>query len=361
MQFQLVIGTERYSASWCTDLSQPSVSAYPQSDSNVTEVQATPAIPAVKQMWLADTVLFLTATVWGINILVFKYAAVSADAFAFNALRLILALATLILLTVAELLIWPASKPQTTIPWGRVFFFSLLNGLLYLLLFVKALPLTTAGNIALILASLPMWTALLSKFFYRERLPAITWIGLVITFAGTVIVTTQSSRQVSLSSQYFLGNILMLLATISWAGATVTSRSIMASLTPLQLATISSALTTPIHVLFAWSTLPLAWQETARPGFAAALVYSGVLSTGIAYASWNAGVRMVGASHASVFQNVVTLVAVIGGWIALGEEIITAQILGGVLTIVGLFLMRRGRSGSASSHPPESAVSTSKV
>lgn len=310
----------------------------------MTQVNVSPGATPIKQMWLADAVLFLTATVWGINILVFKYAAVSVDPFAFNALRLILALATLVTLTAAELLIWPSTKPQTKIPWGRVFLFSLLNGLLYLLLFVKAVDMTTAGNIALILASLPMWTALLSKFLYHERLPKITWIGLIVTFAGTVIVTTQSSREVSLSSKYFLGNMLMLLATISWAGATVASRTIMKTLTPLQLATISSALTTPIHVLIALSVLPLAWQETSRPGFLAALIYSGVLSTGVAYASWNAGVRMVGASHAAVFQNVVTLVAVVGGWVALGEEIITAQILGGILTIAGLFLMRRGRS-----------------
>lgn len=309
----------------------------------MTDVDAPAPTPPSKQMWLADGVLFLTATVWGINILVFKYAAVTTDPYAFNALRLVLAMVTLIALAIGEILIWPTTKPQSKIPWVRVIAFSILNGLLYLLLFVRGVSLTTAGNIALILASLPMWTALLSKFFYNERLAAITWVGLIVTFAGTVIVTTQSSREVSLSSQYFTGNMLMLVATICWAGATVSSRSIMKVLTPLQLAAISSTLTTPLHVLIALSVLPQAWQESSRPGYLAALLYSGILSTGVAYASWNAGVRMVGASHAAVFQNVVTLVAVIGGWLALNEEIVTAQILGGILTVVGLFLMRRGR------------------
>lgn len=309
----------------------------------MTQSEASASGQPLKQIWLADLVLFLTAAVWGINILVFKNAAGSMNPFAFNAIRLVFALITLVLLTAAELYFWPSTRPKLKIPWGGVFFFSFLNGILYLILFVKAVSMTTAGNVALILASLPMWTALLSKFFYHERLPAITWFGLTVTFAGTVIVTTQSSREVSLSSEYFLGNLFMLLATISWAGATVASRSIMKVLSPLQLASISSVLTVPIHVLIAIIAVPISFQESLRPSVWAAIVYSGVFSTGIAYASWNAGVRMVGASHASVFQNVVTLVAVIGGWIALGEEIVTAQIWGGVLTIIGLFLMRRGR------------------
>ncbi len=302
-------------------------------------------------VWAADGILLLTAAVWGINILVFKYVDRGNDLFSFNALRLVLALTTLTGLSIAELLIWPSTKPKSGVPWLRVYFFSLLNGLLYLLIFVNAVPMTTAGNIALILASLPMWTALISLVLLKERLPLVTWVGLVVTFMGTIIVTT---GEVSLSSHYFVGNMLMLVATICWAGATVVSKPIMTSLTPLQLATISSWLTVPIHVLIAWKGIPAAMEKLSTPSFFWAVVYSGVCSTGIAYATWNAGVRMVGASHAAVFQNVVTLVAVLGGWLALGEQLMTAQILGGVLTVAGLFLMRRGRP----SHNAEQVAET---
>lgn len=303
------------------------------------------------KLWVADAILLLTATVWGINILVFKYVDRGNDLFAFNAIRLLLALSTLTGLTIAELLIWPSCRPKSGVPWFRVLFFSGLNGLLYLLLFVNAVPMTKAGNIALILASLPMWTALLSLIFFRERLPWITWAGLVITFLGTIIVTI---GEANLSSNYFVGNMLMLIATICWAGATVVSRPIMKSLTPLQLASISSWLTTPIHVLIAIKGLPATVDKLSTPSFFWAVIYSGIFSTGIAYASWNVGVRMVGASHAAVFQNVVTLVAVLGGWMALGEKMMLAQIFGGILTIAGLFLMRRGRPAVEANPEPES-------
>jgi drug/metabolite transporter (DMT)-like permease len=311
----------------------------------VTQVPNQSQPTSRKINWAADGVLLLTATVWGINILVFKFAASDGDAFGFNALRLVLALVTLVGLAIAEAMIWPAVRLKSPIPWANILLFSFLNGLIYLLLFVKAVPLTTAGNIALILASLPMWTALLSKYFFKEVLPQVTWIGLLITFVGTVIVITQGSRHVDLGYEYQLGNLLILLATMSWACATVVSRPIMSSITPLQLAAISSLLTAPIHVLIAYKSIPAAWAlATQNSTYTIALVYSGVLSTGVAYATWNAGVRLVGASHASVFQNVVTLVAVIGGWAALGEQLVLSQILGGLLTIAGLLLMRGGRS-----------------
>jgi drug/metabolite transporter (DMT)-like permease len=212
-----------------------------------------------------------------------------------------------------------------------------------LVIFVKAIELTTAGNTALILASMPMWTAIMSRMFLQERLPRITWFGLMVTFAGTAIVTTQGSGEVSLSSHYFLGNLLMLLAAMAWAAGTVMSRPILEEMSPLRLALISCLLTTPLHWILAAPSVRAAIPQLMEPATMAAIVFSGAFSTGVAYATWHAGVRAVGGSHAAVYQNVVTLVAVLGGWLVLNERPLTAQIIGGLLTIAGLYLMRKGR------------------
>ena len=136
----------------------------------------------------------------------------------------------------------------------------------------------------------------------------------------------------------------MLLAAVVWATGAVMSRPILQKITPLRLAFISSLLTTPFHWLLAASDIPAALPRALEPATLAAIVFSGAFSTGIAYATWNIGVRAVGASHASVYQNVVTLVAVVGGWVVLHEQPLLAQVAGGLLMILGLLLMRRGRS-----------------
>ncbi len=302
-----------------------------------------PVATRASNRWAADAILMATALMWGTNILVFKSSISDFNPWVFNALRLIFAALTLGVLALAEAIFWPRPKSTAPIVWWRVLVFSFLSGFLYLVIFVKGIELTTAGNTALILASMPMWTAILSLFFLSERLPRVTWLGLLVTFVGTAIVTTQGSGEVSFASKYFLGNVYMLIAAMAWAAGTVMSRPILSTISPLRLAFISCALTTPLHVILAFSEIPNCFPQALEPKTLAAIIYSGVFSTGVAYATWHAGVRAVGGSHASVYQNVVTLVAVIGGWLVLQEQPMVAQVLGGVLTIAGLFLMRQGR------------------
>ena len=288
--------------------------------------------------------MLATAVMWGTNILVFKGATHDFSPWIFNALRLVLATLTLGILAWLEAKLFPRGSAASVAKVSRlrILTFCLLNGFVYLVLFVKGISLTTAGNTALILASMPMWTAGLSRLFTAERLPRVTWFGLLVTFVGTIIVTTQSS-QVSLASKYFVGNLFMLFAALAWASGTVLSRSILDSISPLRLSFISALITTPFHLLIVARDLPQVWHTGISPTGVAAIVYSGVFSTGIAYATWNAGVRMVGASHASIYQNVVTLIAVIGSWIFLHEQPMMVQVFGGSLTLLGLYLMRRGR------------------
>lgn len=293
--------------------------------------------------WRADICLLSTALMWGTNILVFKSFTTDFNPWVFNALRLIFATITLGLLTLGEAWLIPAVKSRRPVYWWRVLLFSLLNGFVYLIVFVQGISLTTAGNTALILASMPMWTAILAMIFLRERLPQITWLGLLVTLVGTIIVTTQGSGPVSLSSRYFWGNACMMIAALAWATGTVVSRPILEKMTPLRLAFISAMITTPMHLGLAASALPAALPKALEPAMLLAIVYSGVFSTGVAYATWHMGVRALGASHAAVYQNVVTLVAVVGGWVILKEQPLRAQIFGGVLTLAGLYLMRRGR------------------
>lgn len=293
--------------------------------------------------WGADLILLATALIWGTNILVFKNVISDFSPWVFNALRLVFATITLGILAAGEAWLVAPMKAHEPVRWWRVSLFAFLSGFAYPVVFVKGIDLTTAGNTALILASMPMWTAMLSFVFLRERLPRVTWFGLLVTLVGTAIVTTQGSGQVILSSRYFLGNVCMLVAAMTWATATVMSRPILKKLTPLRLAFISALLTTPFHLWLVAAELRAALPLAMQPAMLLAIIYSGVFSTGVAYATWHVGVRAVGASHASVYQNVVTLVAVIGGWIVLEEQPLLAQVLGGILMIGGLLLMRRGR------------------
>ena len=302
----------------------------------------------------ADLCLLLTALLWGINIPVVKFATSNMDGLAFNALRMVLSTFTLGLILWLELLVdrgndmarLPEQQQSTnrfTITvLMQVVAFSLLSGLIYPLAFMHGIHRTTAGNTALLLASMPMWTALLSMIFLSERLVRLTWIGLIVTFVGTALII-QAKGSIDLSGVYLMGNLLILLGAMVWAAATVVSTPILKFLSPLKLAFVSAFLTTPIHLAMNYGTIAEQWHILLRFDVLGCLLFSGILSTGVAYATWHYGVRKLGGSHAAAYQNIVTMVAVIISWVVLAEPVLPLQIVGGAIAIVGLFILRQGR------------------
>lgn len=321
----------------------PARSPAPLSNADATR----PSFDRQTRHW-GDAAALATSTMWGVNILLTKWAIGSMSPLAFNGIRLVLAALAL------GGFVWLQARwqrrdgqtaavvPWRQISWRPVLLFALLTGLVYQWLFITSIERTTAGNAALLLSSMPMWTAVLSFCLAGERLSSLSWLGLAITFFGTGVVIA-AGGSIDLRSEYLVGNLLMIAAAIAWAWGTVVSRGILYSLGPIRLSFLAGVLTAPLHLLIAGPQLGVGLQAMANLPILLTVVYSGVISTGLAYVTWNYGVRHLGGSQAAVYQNLVTLIAVLGGWFWLGESIRSAQILGGIAIVVGLLVMRRGR------------------
>ncbi|MBL8888975.1 MAG: DMT family transporter [Planctomycetaceae bacterium] len=304
------------------------------------EMRATPQ-SWLSAAWKAEFCLWFTALSWGANLLVVKSALAQLNPWVFNASRL--TLATIVLGVLAWLESRYRPRSATPLKWHWFFLFAFLNGFLYQVVFFLGISRTTAGNTALLLSSMPMWTAIFSFLFVFERLPVTAWLGLGVTFVGTLFVLLQNPT-IDFSAGYLLGNTFILCGAMTWAGATVVSRPLLQTISPLRLAFLSSLITMPLHYTICAPFLPESMQQLLVPANALAILYSGLISTGIAYATWHYGVRQLGGSRAGVYQNVVTLVAVVGGWIFLSEPMLVAQYIGGAAIILGVVLMRLKRT-----------------
>jgi drug/metabolite transporter (DMT)-like permease len=86
------------------------------------------------------------------------------------------------------------------------------NGLLYL-----ALETSTAINVTLIGASMPIWMLLIGSAFYQTKPTLFKMIGAVVSLMGVAVVLTRGDLSTLLSMQMVLGDFLILLATITWA------------------------------------------------------------------------------------------------------------------------------------------------
>lgn len=302
-----------------------------------------PAASAMAPARRTDLGLLLVVLIWGTNFPVIKIALEPMHPFVVNALRFLFSAVVLAGLAAYEA---RAQRGQFVASirrhWRQVLLLGLLGYAAYQVCFIIGVNLTSAGSAALIISSAPTWTAVIARLMGLERLPLSAWGGLGLALTGTALVVVGGSADFSGDS--LGGNLLLLGGAVLWALYTVLSRPLMdAGLPATGLAFSGIVVALPVLLPLGLSAAgEVDWAEVDLAVWGA-IFYSGALSTGLAYALWNAGVRAVGPSQAAIYNNLVPVVALAVGFVLLGEAVTLFQVLGGGLIIGGLLLMRRVR------------------
>lgn len=277
------------------------------------------------------------ALIWGINVPVMKAGLAELDPFLFNAARLTLSALSLGLFSLRE----PLGGGR--LPWPTIALFALLSSVVYQVMFLWGMNATSASNTALIIATGPLWTTLLSRLAGLERITRAGAIGLGVAFSGALLVTATGAR----GGGSLAGDLAVLAAMIVWAWATVLSRPMLEEISATRLAFLSTLLSIPFHWVFAAAlggeAAPLKTLSEVSGFGVFALVYSGALSTGIAYALWNTSVVRLGPARTAAYSYLVPVVALLVAWHFLSERPRPEQLLGGGLVLAGLAWRQRVR------------------
>lgn len=304
-----------------------------------------PDRPSPLPAWRYDAALLFVVLVWGLNFPVIKVPLAAMHPFTVNLFRFCVSAAALGGLWALEARRrgQPFLAPFREMP-GTVLGLGLVGHVGYQVLFILGVGETSAGSAALLIASSPMWTAVLGHALGIDRMRPTGWAGLGVSFLGVALIVLAGEGEVDFSSDAFVGNVLILVGSVLWALYTVFSRPALArGAAPLGLAFFTVLVAFPVLVGLGLFTLSTTAWAAVGPGTWAALVFSGGLSSGLAYYLWNIAVRRVGPSQTSAFSNLVPFVALVAAFLLLGEPITLVQVLGGTLIIGGLVVMRRGR------------------
>ena len=86
------------------------------------------------------------------------------------------------------------------------------NALMYL-----ALQTSTAINVTLIGASMPIWMLLIGAIFYKVKPSFLQMVGAIVSLFGVTLVLTRGEPASLLSMEAVMGDLLIMLATILWA------------------------------------------------------------------------------------------------------------------------------------------------
>ncbi|NGQ96677.1 DMT family transporter [Brevibacillus sp. SYP-B805] len=197
--------------------------------------------------------------------------------------------------------------------------------------------LSTAHMGALITSASPAFIALFAVWILREKLHLrqVTGIGLA-TLGVLVVIGVPDERDVGSS---LAGNLILLVAAVSWALYTVLSKRATSQYSSLTVTTYVSffglILTSPV-MLWELSVTPINWQWGW--GIWAGVLYIGVVSTAGAFYLWNKGFELLQAGSGAGFFFIQPVVGALLGWLLLGEYLSLGFFLGAGLILLGVGL-----------------------
>jgi len=284
-----------------------------------------------------DITLIGMSLVWGVNFSVVKIALTDFSPLSFNSLRF--SLASLFLLTLLWVLERSLSFRREDV--GRLVLLGLIGHTIYQLCFIHGIARTTAGNSSLILATTPIFVALLSSVLGVERVERKVWQSVILSFIGILLIVQGAGRTLTMTDQSWIGDLLILAGTICWSIYTVLAKPLLQRYTPLKLTTLTMVMgTLPLVLVSIPSLKDQNWSSVPSQGWLS-LTYSFCFAIAIGYVIWYTAVSRIGNPRTALYENLVTVIAVAVAWLFLSEQMTPLQVLGAVLVLTSLYLARR--------------------
>ncbi len=219
---------------------------------------------------------------------------------------------------------------------ARCLFLGITGGSFYFFTENTALRFTLATNVAFILCTLPLITAVLTLLIYKqERASHKLIMGSLLAFVGVALVLCNDSFVLKFSP---LGDFLTLLAALSWAFYSLNMRQLFAR--------YSTAFITrkiffygllTILPIFLWQPWQLPLASLLRPAVFSNLLFLGLLASLVCYFVWNMVLKRIGAVRASNYIYLSPLFTLIASAILLGERLTPVALLGAALIIGGVY------------------------
>lgn len=221
----------------------------------------------------------------------------------------------------AVTLLFMARKiPRTPIAREDRLPFILLGGLGYyftVLMTSVGTQLAGASMASLVNSLTPVCITIIAALLLKERITPVRIVCLLLAISGTYIVTTNAA-----SKGQALGVLLVLLGVISWGYASTLMRRLTQKYHPLLVTLYGMVIGLALHIptavvsalLAPAGGMRLTWQAVV------AILYMGVVATGLAQSMWSRSLSLLEAGTCSLFYPLQPFFSVILGMAFLGER-----------------------------------------
>ncbi len=280
--------------------------------------------------------------IWGATWVVIKVGLSESPPFYGAAFRFIVAVGILAVVVWHRRPSWPRGRTL----WGWMIFCGvLMYGGSYAVVYYTE-QYIDAALAAILFASFPFFVALMAHFYLpAERLNSLKVVGLIVGFAGVVVLSSHGAMELSASAWW--APWLMLVSPFASAAASVIVKKHLTKEDPFVLNLIQMSIGVlwllPMAV-FAEDISAFHWSAKSI----GAVVSLGVFGSAFAFVTMYHLMRTMTASGLSLIAFVTPVVAAILGWIILDESLSWATATGAALVLVGIYIVNifavRGRT-----------------
>lgn len=297
----------------------------------------------------SESLLLLTAAIWGFAFIAQRAGMEHVEPFTFNAIRF--AMGSLVLVP----LVWYRSRcdthsVSTIIPTAEsqsrlgqmelsqqatsplVRFGPVLAGVA---LFMGAslqqwgVVYTTAGKAGFITGLYVIIVPALG-LFWGQRIRWGTWIGAILAAVGMYLLSFSGELTIN------IGDILVLCSALFWAIHVQVVGWLTSRMDSIRLACIQFAVCSIFSFTGALTTENLVMENILAAGIP--ILYAGLLSTGVAYTLQVIGQKDVPSANAAIIMSLEAVFAVLGGWLFLAELIPFKGLIGCGIMFAGMIL-----------------------
>ncbi len=285
----------------------------------------------------ADVLLLLAALIWGVAFVPQRTAMEHIGPFFFTAVRF--GLGAVVLLPL--LVLWrngaghdgarTGSRPSLGLWTGGmltgVFLFVAISfqqwGIVY----------TTAGKAGFISGLYVVVVALLG-LLWGQRVPLLTWLGAGAALMGLYLLAVPRDWSVN------RGDVLVFVSIFAWAAQIQMIGYLTGHVRVVPLAIVEFSTCAALSMAAAVLFEPITLSAVRASGME--ILYTGVLSAGVAYTLQIAGQKGAPPTHAAIIMSLETVFAALAGWLILQELLPLRGVIGCALMLAGMLASQWG-------------------
>jgi len=289
----------------------------------------------ISQRFAANTAAFVAATLFGSSVVAVRVAVQEIPPLSLAVLRFAqggLLLMILLLLT----------QRQLRIEWRDLPLLALLGAILFTVFpvtFNVSLRLIEASRGALLLATIPLWSALLARLARSERLVSRQVVGVLLSLAGVGLALAEHGLDWNGGSGALLGDGLMLVTALCGAAYGVLAQRAFAHYDALTVITFAMVFGTLLLSPVALVEIPVGVLTHLDGKSLALLVFLGVFGGALAFFLWTFALTRLTPTQVAVYINLNPLVATVLGAALLAERLTILYAVGFGAVLLGVLLV----------------------